>query len=178
MATRPTLDLRRHPIAASLALTFLLAVALVLLSLALPLDVKGEHAALHLAIAVPVLILLALALTVWPPFPSGRATRVGRALFLFGLAVYGGGLVIEAVGAFGYEASGENTTNDLVVAHDVGLVVVPTGLVLALLGAIIVLGVAAAAQSGTAGSRRVKVVVVGAVVLFVALAIIRIFELF
>jgi hypothetical protein len=93
-----------------------------------------DHAMGHLALGVPAVLLLVLALKTWPA-PSGRGARVGRTVLLAGLALFAGGLFIEAIGAFGYDDFGE--TNDLATLHDIGVLIGPFAMALTIAGAII-----------------------------------------
>jgi hypothetical protein len=80
---------------------------------------------------------------------GGRAAFIARNLLRTGLAVFGGGLLVEAAGAFGYGDS-DQRVNALAVLHDVGVVLGPLGIVLSMAGAITSIGVALAAVAAIA----------------------------
>jgi hypothetical protein len=102
----------------------------------------------HLALGIPALLLLVLAVTTWPK-PSARDERVVRTIFVVGLAVFGGGSVLEATGAFGYDDY-DNRVNDLANLHDIAQLIVTVGFALTLAGAI---GLALTALPRAAKSR-------------------------
>jgi hypothetical protein len=140
--------LRRHRIAASLLGAITLAVILTVILGGLSLSANMDHATGHLALGIPALLLLVLAVTTWPA-PSGRDERVVRTLFVVGLAVFGGGSVLEAIGAFGYDDYTDRD-NGLTNLHGIAQVVVAFGFALTLGGAI---GVALTALPRAAKSR-------------------------
>lgn len=65
-----------------------------------------------------------------------------------GLAVAGLGLVVEAIGAFGYAADQTSEANDLTILHDIGVAVWPAGFMMLMAGAIVSGGVAPADRRG------------------------------
>jgi hypothetical protein len=125
---------RRHPVAASVAVAILLAVILSVLMTALPLSTNMDHAMGHIALAVPALLLLVLAVKTWPT-PRVRGALVGRIVLLVGLALFAGGLLIEATGAFGYRDYGDDT--GLTNLHDIGVLIGPFAIALTIAGALI-----------------------------------------
>jgi hypothetical protein len=141
--------LRGHRIAASLVGAITLAVILSWLAGALSLAPHLDHAMWHLALGIPALLLLVLAVTTWPA-PSGRDERVVRTIFVVGLAVFGGGSVLEATGAFGYDDY-DNRVNDLANLHDIAQLIVALGFALTLAGGAI--GLALTALPRAANSR-------------------------
>ena len=81
------------------------------------------------------------------------------------------GLLLEAVGAFGYSEDGSGRANALANLHDVGVAVWPIGFVLLMVGTILSVAVLLAATRGAAGSRIVKtaaVVAIAAATAFIA----------
>jgi hypothetical protein len=157
--------LRRHPIATAIAAAVVFAVLLLVLWLALPLSGNNDHAVGHFVLGVPILLLMVLAVRTWPA-PNGRAAVIARNVLLAGLGLWGGGLMIEGIGAYGYD--GNDRTSGLAVLHDLGVVIGPFGLVLTMAGAITSVGVDLAARRGAAGSRYFTAAVVLAAVVAVA----------
>lgn len=138
-----------------------------MLALSLPVTGSSAHAVGHSALGVPVLLLLVVAIKTWPVPAGGRRAWIARSLLLAGLSVFGGGLLIEAIGAFGYNDA-DQQVNGLAVLHDIGVFLGPLGIVLSIAGAITSVGVAVAARRGAAGSRYVTAAVVLAAVAAVA----------
>jgi hypothetical protein len=166
--------MRRHPVASSVVVCVVLAAALITVAFVLPLRGNVDHAAGHLSLAVPVLLLLVWALLRWPPAGAELAARIARGTLLAGLAIAGVGLVIEAVGAFGY-ADEFAEANQLSVLHDIGVAVWPVGLLALMAGSVMSGGVEFARRRGAAGSRIVAgsvLLALVAVVAFIAGAII------
>lgn len=95
--------MHRHPaisyVSAAIALAVALSVAAAMLN-----DTENlGHAADHLAIATPMLLLvIAIRQRVGPPKPT-RIGRSGRHALIAGLILVGGSLLLEAIGAFGYD---------------------------------------------------------------------------
>lgn len=171
MSRQPHVMVRSHPVAVSVAATALLAAALTVIWLVLPLSGSLDHAVGHLVLGVPVTILFVWAVRAWPALAPGRPAVIVRAVLLVGLALVAGGLVVEAVGAFGYGDDGYEVANDLAVLHDVGLGLWTIGFPLVMAGAVMSVGVVLSARRGVADSRLLTVLVIAAVacvVLFVA----------
>lgn len=153
---------RRRP-SGMLMVGLLLLVVLVVTITALSLSGNEGHFLLHLAVAIAVLSL------VWPlartpsPEHGSRAAILARYFMLTGLLLFGGGALVEAVGAFGYNDS-DIRTNDLALLHSLGVTVTPLGIVLSIAGTITSWAVAIAARRGVADSRYVTAAVVFAVV--------------
>lgn len=98
--------MRRLP-ARPLLVSVVLAIgcSVVLLSIlgAVSLPENADHAADHLAVAVPAL-LLAWSIVFWcPGHKNTRAARWGRGAAVAGLVMSGIALVLESIGAFGYD---------------------------------------------------------------------------
>ena len=161
--------LHEHPIVGGVAGAVILAAVLVALWLALPLSGRSEHAVSHLALGVPVALLVVLAVKTWPAPVSGLPASLARKLLLVGLAFLGGGQLIEAIGAFGYDDY--DVRNGLAVFHEMGVLIGPLGIVLTMAGAIASFGVALAARRGAAGSHYVSAAVVLAAVAAVAFVV-------
>ena len=84
-------------------LTILLSIILHLMLGALSLSGNVGHATDHLTIAVPALVL-AWSIAFWcPQRKDTRAARWGRMAAVTGLVMSGVALVLEAIGAFGYD---------------------------------------------------------------------------
>ena len=92
----------RDPVLASIGVATVLAVVLMTLAVTFPLEGNVDHAVGHLSLAVPILLLLAAVLFTWPPLASGRPAHWIRMFLIVSLGLFGGGLLLEAVGAFGY----------------------------------------------------------------------------
>lgn len=158
----------RHPVAASVLAAVLLALVLTLPAVTLPLRQDVDHAAGHVALGLPALFLLVLARHAWPE-PTSRASRIARFTLLTGLGVTGLALLLEAIGAFGYGGpAGYDAVNGLATVHDIAVPFSPLGIVLAMVGAILSIGVGLAARKGAERSRIVTWAVVLAVVAAVA----------
>jgi len=101
---RPLRHLRAHLLLVSVAAAILLSIALVQFADALsPPGSNISHATGHLAIAVPTL-LLACSIASWcPRRKDTRAARWGRRAAITGLGMITVGLILEAIGAFGYD---------------------------------------------------------------------------
>ncbi len=164
-------QMRRHPVATSIAAGALLASLLVLVWWVVPLSGRADHAGLHLTLALPILTLLVLALRYWPASAPGRDGWIVRGTLLSGLAVYASGLLIEAVGAFGYRQDGVTKANNLVIVHDIGVAIGPVGFALTVAGAIMSAGLALASRRGAAGSRWLTGAIVVAAVAVLAFAV-------
>ena len=142
-----TTAVARHPMATSVALAVLLAAALGWLVSVLPLRGNSAHAAAHFAVAVPALLLLAIAVRTWPP-PAARAEVLSRGVFFVGLGMTGGGLLLEAIGAYGYDDDGGRRIELLTSLHNVAVPIGGAGLLLFVLGGILTAGVRLAARRG------------------------------
>lgn len=134
------------------------------------LGLKDPYAHLfsHLAFAMPALGLFVTALRKWPRPARDRYFELARKVLLVGLAVAGGGQLIEGVGAFGY--TGDESTNILSSVHPVGLGISTLGLLALMLGVGLALLLMIARSVGLDDRWRpvlVGVVAVG-LVLFVA----------
>jgi hypothetical protein len=96
-------------------------VALSFLVTRLPLDSEGEHFAGHFLVGFPVLLVLVAVLWAWPRPSADRTSRMARSVLVVGLAMFGGGQVVEGVGAFGYD--GHDRVNALAGLHNLGFAV-------------------------------------------------------
>ena len=92
----------RDPVVVSIGGATVLAVVLVTLAVNAPLEGNVDHAVGHLSLAVPILLLLAAVSFTWPPLTPGRPAHWIRMFLIMSLGLFGGGLLLEAVGAFGY----------------------------------------------------------------------------
>ena len=163
--------LQRHPVGASVAGVAALMAVLIALALTAPLSGNAEHFSGHAAMGIPLLLMLVLVMRTWPRPGPELAGRLARGILLGGLAVSGVGVLVEAVGAFGYAEAGFGRANALVELHDIGVMLWPIGFVLLLAGAIMAAGVRFARRGGGARSRMVTgavVLAVTAAVLFIA----------
>jgi hypothetical protein len=132
---------------------------------------NAEHFSSHVALGIPLLFMLVLVRRAWPGPGPDVAGRLARGTLLAGLAVAGVGLLVEAVGAFGYADDGFGRANALVELHAVGVVLWPVGFVLLLAGVIMTAGALLAERRGAAGSRMVTgsvILAVTAAALFIA----------
>ena len=95
--------LRAHPLLVSVVLAIGSSVVLLRILGAVNLPENAAHAADHLAVAVPVLVL-AWSIAFWcPRRKDTRAAQWGRGAAVAGLAIGGTALVLESIGAFGYD---------------------------------------------------------------------------
>jgi hypothetical protein len=158
----------RSPVTSSILLTAAIAAALLTLASLLPLAGNVDHAIGHLALAVPLLLLLAAVVFTWPPFGVGPTARWVRTLLLVALGAFGGGLLLEAVGAFGYTEDGVGRANRLAVLHDIGVVVWSSGFILTVVAAILAVAVSIADRRGAGRSRFLTITVALAILVVVA----------
>jgi len=127
------------------------AIALLLLGLAQVIG-AGEaagHATFHALSALPLLTIAGLLLGRWPE--AGLAVR-GPASGLGAMAI---ALLVESIGAYGFEADNE-TRNGLAVVHDLGLTLTAIGLPAAIIG--VGLGLGALSMRGHGFARGAGVV--------------------
>jgi hypothetical protein len=119
-------------------------IAVVLLASAGVLAESGatDHSRLHAGIALALLVIAGIILRVRPD-PS-----IARRAPVIGLVLLAAAQLIESVGALGYGPDNDTRRNDIVVAHDVG--VMATGVAMLAM----VVAVAIAAGSLTGRSRR------------------------
>jgi hypothetical protein len=111
-----------------------------------------DHSRLHAGIALAVLVIAGTILRVRPdPSIASRAPVIG-------LALLAAAQLIESVGALGYGPDNDTRRNDIVVAHDIGLMA--TGVAMLAL----VVALAIAAGSLTAGRSRQGILVPSLVV--------------
>jgi len=104
-APSPPSPLRRwSPWWTSLAAVGLFLVALVAIT-SVALDDQVFYFARDLSAAVPTLLLLAAAVWLWPR-PESRLGRLVRAVVLVGLALFGVGYGLEAIGSWGWSWNG------------------------------------------------------------------------
>lgn len=157
----------RHPMATGVAPAFVLAAVLGWLVSVLPLRGNSAHAASHLAVAVPALVLLATALRAWPP-PEVRAEGLSRGVFLLGLGIAGGGMSLEAIGAYGYDEDGGRRIELLTSLHNSAVAIGGIGLLLVVLGGILTAGLHLAGRRGRVRSEYLTRAVVA--VLFAVVA--------
>lgn len=92
-----------HPLLASAFACLALEIAAHLIVASLSLSENLGHAAFHMATALPML-LLAWSIAYWcPPRKHTFVARWGRRITIVGLMMISVGLVLESIGAFGYE---------------------------------------------------------------------------
>ncbi len=96
----------------------------------------ADHLRVH---AVMALVLLAVAGLIAWRWPSAGIPTVAPAV---GLVLFGGAQLLEAVGAAGFAADNDTRRSSLAELHDVGLAVSPIGMVAAVVGVGIGVGVA------------------------------------
>lgn len=157
----------RDPVVVSIGGATVLAVVLVTLAVNAPLEGNVDHAVGHLSLAVPIFLLLAAVLFTWPPLASGRPAHWIRMFLIMSLGLFGGGLLLEAVGAFGYPDTAIQISS-LEWAHAVGVATWSSGFILTLAAGILSVAVVVAARRGAAQTRIMTVAVVLAVVSVVA----------
>ena len=138
----------------------LVAWALVMLlvpaALALPLAVG--HAQYHAIFAIVALLpALVIALR------RGAQSTVASAAPIVGLATLALTQLVESVGGLGYGPDNDGRVNGLVAFHDIGLAITPIGLVAALVGIVVGVGVLIGRRS-----RRPALAAAAAVLILVA----------
>jgi hypothetical protein len=99
------------------------------------------HARFHALFALGVLVVAGAILVRWPA--AGLASRAPA----LGLVVLAAAQLLESFGAYGFGADNETRQNDMVILHDVGLAATALGLVAAVSGIALGVGV---------GSRRLR----------------------
>lgn len=124
--------LRRHPYFAAAALAAAAAFTGVAVLSRLRLSDTASHAASHGVGIVAAGLFLALVLTMWPRPRADLTSRGVRHTLLLGIAIFLAGQILEAAGAFGYD--GYRRVGRLARLHDVGVILGPAGLLLALAG--------------------------------------------
>ena len=136
----------------------------------LPLGGEREHFGGHVAVGLPVLLVLLAVLWAWPRPSADRTGRMARWVLVVGLAMFGGGQVVEGVGAFGY--SGNDRENALAGLHDLGFGVGTLGFLVAVAGALLSVLVAVARRLDAVDPRLVSYTVVALIILaFIALVV-------
>jgi hypothetical protein len=144
--TRPSPLRRWSPWWTSLAAVGLFIVALVAIT-SVALDDQVFNFARDLAAAVPALLLVAAAVWLWPR-PESRLGRLARALILVGLALFGLGYGLEAIGVWGWSWNGAGryvvTDQGLAQTQDLGRLGTALGALALVVG--IVLAIASAVQ--------------------------------
>ena len=104
-APTPPSQLRRwSPLWTSLAAVGLFVVALAAIT-SVALDDQVFYFARDLSAAGPALLLVGAALWLWPR-PQGRLGRLARAVVLVGLALFGLGYAVQAIGVWGWSWNG------------------------------------------------------------------------
>ena len=127
---------RAHPLLVSVVLALGTSVVLLRILGAVSLSENADHAADHLAVAVPAL-LLAWSIALWcPRRKNTRAARWGRGAAITGLVLSGTALVLESIGAFGYDGD-DSRVGALTTLHNsvwpfsfLGIVVLLVGILL------------------------------------------------
>jgi hypothetical protein len=137
----------RHTIAISVAFALVLATVLGWLVSVLPLGTNNAHALSHLAVTIPALLLLTMAIRTWPP-PAVRAEVLSRGVLLLGLGMVAGGMLLEAVGAYGYEEAGRRQIEVLTAVHNFAVPFGGIGLLMVVIGGVLSTGVRLAARRG------------------------------
>lgn len=136
----------------------------------MPLRGGVDHGVGHLTLGVLLLLLFLLAMR-WPALAPGRAAHAVRIMLLLGLAFFGIGTVVEAIGPFGYEDDGLGAVNNLAALHDFGVLIGPLGLVLTMAGTVMSVGALLAGRRDVAGTRLFTLSVALAVVAVAAFVI-------
>lgn len=116
---------------------------------------------------VAAVLLLALIIRLWPPVSADFRSRAARSLLGFGAAAFLLGQLLEVIGAFGYDANTQ--TSALARLHEVGVLVSPIGLLLAVAGAGGATALGVLGRLNLLGSRWVTygfITVAAAVILF------------
>jgi len=120
--TPPSRPRRWSPVWTPLAAVGLFIVALVAIT-SVALDDQVFNFARDLSAAIPALLLVAAALWLWPR-PRSRLGRLARAVVLGGLALFGLGDALEAIGIWGWSWNGAGryvvTDQGLAQTHDLG----------------------------------------------------------
>ena len=122
---------------------------------------EAGHATSHLAVGLPALLLL-FSLPRWRERAPGWPGAVGRRLLVIGLALIGGGQVLEAVAAFGFEGYARQH-EWLAKLHDLSMFAAPPGLLLLIIGGVFT--VVARMNQRAEGSGRIALVVISAAAL-------------
>jgi hypothetical protein len=128
-------------------------------ALALPLAVGHAqyHAILALAALLPAVLIA---------FRRGAQPTIASTAPTVGLAVFAVTQLVESVGGLGYGPDNDGRVNGLVAFHDIGLAITPIGLVSALVGVVVGIGVLAARRSrrpALAAALSALVLVVGGI---------------
>lgn len=96
---------------------------------------EAGHAASHLAVAVPALLLLSFS-SKWRGRAAGGLGSLAHKVVVTGLVLVGGGQVLEAIGAFGFEGYARQY-DWLATLHDTAMFSGPPGILLVLIGALL-----------------------------------------
>lgn len=119
------------------------ALAMLVVPAALALPFAVEHAQYHAILAIAVLLpalVIALRRDTQPTIASTAP--------IVGLATLAVTQLVESVGGLGYGPDNDTRLNGLVGFHDIGLAITPIGLVAALVGVVVGVGVLAGRRSG------------------------------
>lgn len=149
--------IRKHPAVA--ALLWALPVVAVLVAVGSRIQDEAGHAASHLVVGLPALLLL-FSSSRWREPAPGRSGSVARKLVVIGLGVLGGGQLLEAIGAVGFEGYARQY-GWLATLHDISMVLGPLGLLFLLLGGILT-AVVRMKQRGDGRGARVVIVALAA----------------
>jgi hypothetical protein len=107
------------------------------------LDEQVFHFALYVSAAAPALLLVVAAIWLWPR-PSSQLGTLARVGILAGLALFGLGNAMEAVGVWGWSWNGLGryvvTNQSLAQTHDLGRLAGAVGEPLLVLGVLLVIG--------------------------------------
>jgi hypothetical protein len=137
----PSLLRRWSPLWTSLAAVALFTAAVAAIT-SIALDEQVFHFALYMSAAVPALLLVAAAVWLWPR-PSSQLGRVARVGILAGLALFGLGNALEAVGVWGWSWKGLGryvvTNQSLAQIHDLGRLAGAVGEPVLVVGVLLVL---------------------------------------
>jgi hypothetical protein len=113
---------RWSPLWTSLAAVALFTAAVAAVT-SIALDDQAFHFALYVSVAVPALLLVVAAVWLWPR-PSSQLGTVARVGILAGLALFGLGNALEAVGVWGWSWNGSGryvvASQGLARTHDLG----------------------------------------------------------
>jgi len=132
---------RWSPLWTSLAAVALFVAAVAAIT-SIALDDQVFHFALYVSAAIPALLLVVAAMWLWPR-PGSQLGTVARIGILVGLALFGLGNALEAVGVWGWSWNGLGryvvTNQSLAQIHDLGRLGDAVGLPLLVVGVLLVI---------------------------------------
>ncbi len=158
--------LRRHPYFAAAAIAAAATFTGVAVLSRLRLSDTVSHAASHGVGILAGGLFLAIVLTMWPRARADAVSRGARYILLVGIGVFLAGQILEAAGAFGY--SGYRRIGGLARLHDVGVILGPAGLLLALAGFGLTVVLVVAERMNILGSRWITYGFIAVIVAVIA----------